>query len=147
MALELERLREENASLQGRIADMAVTMSRLRRDVLEASEPELVQLALSIAERVVGRELAADPSLLVAWAREAVQALAAKDEVVIALARDVASQVPAKAWKGTGLEERVQIDPELGPGSIEVRVPEAVVAAGATARLTSVAQALGVSEP
>jgi len=145
--LELERLREENTTLQGRIAEMAVTMARLRRDVLEASEPELVQLALTIGERVVGRELAMDPCLVVEWAEEAVQALAAKDEVVIALAKDVASQVPAEGWAGTGLEQRVQMDPELAPGSVEVRAPEAVVAAGAQARLTSVAQALGISEP
>jgi flagellar assembly protein FliH len=144
---ELERLKEENSALQGRIAELAVTMARLRRDVLEASEPELVQLALSIAERVVGRELAMAPALVVGWAREAVQALAAKDEIVIALAKDVASQMAPEAWEAIGLPHRIQTDPELGPGSVEVRAPEAVVAAGAQARLTSVAQALGITEP
>ncbi len=144
LTLELERLREENVALQGRIAEMAVTMARLRRDVLEASEPELVQLSLSIAERVVGRELALDPGLVVAWAREAVQALASKNEVVIALAKDLASEVPAGGWGE--LQPRVEIDPDVPPGTVEVRAPEAVVAAGASARLSSVAQALGVSE-
>jgi flagellar assembly protein FliH len=119
-------------------------MARLRRDVLEASEPELVQLSLSIAERVVGRELALDPSLVVAWAREAIQALASKNEVVIALATDLASDVPAGGWGD--LHPRIEIDPELPPGTVEVRAPEAVVAAGPSARLSSVAQALGVSE-
>ncbi len=144
LTLELERLREENVTLQGRIAEMAVTMARLRRDVLEASEPELVQLSLSIAERVVGRELALDPSLVVAWAREAIQVLASKNEVVIALATDLASDVPAGGWGD--LQPRIEIDPELPPGTVEVRAPEAVVAAGPSARLSSVAQALGVSE-
>jgi flagellar biosynthesis/type III secretory pathway protein FliH len=106
-----------------------------------------VQLALSIAERVIGRELTMEPTLVVGWAQEAVQALAAKDEIVIALAKDVASQVAPDAWEAVGGQHRVQTDPELGPGSVEVRAPEAVVAAGAQARLTSVAQALGITEP
>jgi flagellar assembly protein FliH len=143
---ELERLRVDSAAMQDRVAEMAVTMARLRRDVLEASEPELVQLALSIAERVVGRELAADPGLLVGWAHEAVQALAAKDEVVIAIAKDVASRVPAQSWEAMGPDIRVLTDPALGLGAVEVRAPEAVVEAGARARLTSVALALGVSD-
>lgn len=144
MVAEIEQLRRDNAALQSRIADMAVTMARIRRDVLEASEPELVQLALSIAERVVRRELSADPGLLVTWAREALQALAAKDEVVIALAQDNSSQVPAEAWAGLGVEHRVETDPALASGSVEVRTREAVVAAGADAQLKSVAEALGV---
>jgi flagellar assembly protein FliH len=143
---ELGRLREENATLQGRVAEMAVTMARLRRDVLEASEPDLVQLAISIAERVVGRELASDPQLIVSWAREAIQALASKNEVVIALAKDLLSQVPTEAWEGVGFAHAIQADLELAAGTIEVRAPGAVVGAGAQARLDSVAQALGVGE-
>ncbi len=140
---EIDSLRADNAALQSRIAEMAVTMARVRRDVLEASEPELVQLALSIAGRVVGRELASDPSLVVDWAREAIQALASKDEVVIALAKDIEPLVPPQAWA----EHRALLDPELPDGVIEVRSNGAVVAAGAQARLDSVALALGVVEP
>jgi hypothetical protein len=147
MSVELARLTEENASLHAKIAEMAATMARLRRDVLQSSEPELVRLAVTIAERVVGRELALEPALVVAWTRDAIEALAAKGEVIIALARDVAQQVPAEAWSAIEVDHTVQADASLAPSTIEVRTSDGVVAAGFEARLTAVAQALGVTEP
>jgi hypothetical protein len=142
----LAQLADENAALRGQIAEMAATMARLRRDVLAASEGELVELALSIAERVVGRELENDPVLVVAWAREAIDGLGAKDDVVISVARDVRDRVPADAWAALGVEHSIQTDAHLGPGMLEVRTPEGTVAAGAEARLASVAHALGIEE-
>jgi hypothetical protein len=146
MSAELARLTEENASLNAKVAEMAATMARLRRDVLQSSEPELVQLAVTIAERVVGRELALEPALVVAWTRDAIEALAAKGEVIIALARDVAQQVPHEAWNAIEVDHRVQADASLAPSTIEVRTSDGVVAAGFEARLAAVAQALGVTE-
>jgi flagellar assembly protein FliH len=125
---------------------MAAAMARLRREVLESSEIELVRLATAIAERVVGRELALAPDLVVDWAKEAIQLLAAKDEVVIALARDVAQQVPAEAWRALDLGSRVQMDALLAEGSVEVRTAEGAVLSGAAARLNAVSRALGVTE-
>jgi flagellar assembly protein FliH len=147
LAAEVARLREENANLHAQVTASAARMARLRRDVLEASEPELVRLAVAVAERVVGRELAVDPSLVVSWARDAIQALAAKDEVVIAVARDVAQIVPAEAWAAIESQHKVQTEPLLAPGSVEVRAAEGAIAAGGPARLDAVAQALGVDEP
>jgi flagellar biosynthesis/type III secretory pathway protein FliH len=146
LAAALAQLAEENATLRAQVTEMAQTMARLRREVLEASEPELVNLAMAIAERVVARELSTDPTLFVRWAREAIQALAAKDEVVIALARDVAQQVPPDAWHGVEVPNRRTIDPQLAPGTIEVRAPEGAVADGGPARLASVAEALGLAQ-
>jgi len=95
----------------------------------------------------VARELALDPQLPVHWAREAIEALAAKDGVVIAVAKDARDDVPPGAWSAVGVEHRVTIDPQLAPGAIEVRTPEGTLAIGAGARLTAVAQAIGVAEP
>lgn len=145
-SIALVQLSEENAALRTQITEMAATMASLRRDVLEASEEELVQLALAIATRVVGRELQSDPALVVAWARDAVQALAAKDGVVIALARDVREAIPAEAWDAVGVEHRLQADSQLGPGAVEIRSPEGTVAIGADARLAAVAEGLGLGE-
>jgi hypothetical protein len=146
-SIALAQLSEENAALRTQITEMAATMARLRREVLEASEGELVRLALAVAERVVGRELQMDPALVVAWARESVEALAAKDGVVIALARDVRDAVPADAWQDMGVEHRVQADSQLGPGVVEVRTPEGTVRTGPAARLSAVGKALGVGDP
>jgi hypothetical protein len=145
-AIALAQVSDENAALRAQIVEMAATMARLRGEVLTASEGDLVRLALTIAERVVGRELTSDPTLVVAWAREAVESLAAKDGVVIAVARDVRADVPAGAWSEVGVEHRVQTDALLAPGVVEVRTPEGTVATGADSRLAAVAQALGLGE-
>ncbi len=146
MSVEIASLKEQNVALRSQLAEMAAAMARLRREVLESSEIELVRLATAIAERVVGRELALAPDLVVDWAKEAIQLLAAKDEVVIAIARDVAQQVPAEAWRGLDLDSKVQMDALLAEGSVEVRTAEGAVLSGAAARLKAVSQALGVTE-
>ena len=143
----LAQLADENAALREQVAEMASTMARLRRQVLEASEGELVKLAIAIAERVVARELAISPELVVAWAREAVETLAAKDEVVIAFAKDVAEQVPTVAWTGVGVEHQLITEPQFPNGAIEVRTPHGILAVDADARLAAVSHALGVVKP
>jgi hypothetical protein len=141
------QLAEENAALRAQIAEMDTAMTRMRIDVLAASEEELVRLAVSIAERVVARELETDPTLVVAWARECIEQLGAKDGIVVAFAKDVRDQVPAVVWADLGVEHRTQTDAQLPPGSIEVRTPEGTIAAGAEARFAAVTGALGVEEP
>ena len=145
-SIALAQLAEENAALREQVAEMAATMARLRREVLSASEAELVELALTIARRVVGRELTTDPGLIVLWARDAVERLAAKDDVVIAVARDVRASVGADSWATLGVEHRVQTDHQLASGIIEVRAPEGTVSTGADARLCAIAEALGIAE-
>ena len=70
----------------------------MRRRVLEASENELVKLALVIAERVVSDAVAADPSVLAKWAKEAIALLPAKESIVVAISPDLAECVPEGAW-------------------------------------------------
>ena len=141
----IAQLSDDNAALRAQVAEMAAAMARLRRQILEASEGELVQLAVVIAERVVARELATEPDLVVHWARQAIDALAAKDEVVIAVAKDVASDVSPEAWAKLGIPHELLQDAQLAPGVIEVRTPQGIVAVNAEARLQAVANALGAS--
>jgi hypothetical protein len=145
-SIALAQLADENATLRAHIAEMAATMAGLRCEVLASSEKDLVQLAMTIAGRVVGRELALDPHLVVAWAREAIERLAAKDNVVIAVARDVRDSVADDAWAAQEIEHRIQTDAQLASGIVEVRTPEGSVSTGAEARLRAVAEALGVAD-
>jgi hypothetical protein len=140
----IAELTGENAALREQVTEMAAAMAGLKRQVLEASEGELVTLALAIAERVIGRELATDPGLVWRWAQEAIDALAAKDEVVIAVAKDVGQRVPESAWNELTIDHRVQIEGQLTGGTIEVRTPEGIVETSAEARLGAVRHALGV---
>jgi len=138
-------LREENLALKKQVAEMAVSMARLRAEVLEASEQELVGLACAIAERVIGHELRADPSLAVAWARESIDALGSHDDVVIAVGPDLAAIFGPTDWmKLTGRACRVETDPSLGPLVCEVRSRSSVVDASAQGRLGALARELGV---
>lgn len=141
----IAQLSDDNAALRAQVAEMGAAMARLRRQILEASEGELVQLALVIAERVVARELATDPDLVVHWARQAIDALAAKDEVVIAVAKDVAADVSPESWAKLGVPHELLQDAQLAPGVIEVRTPQGIVAVNGDARLQAVASALGTS--
>jgi hypothetical protein len=141
----IAQLSDDNAALRAQVAEMGAAMARLRRQILEASEGELVQLAVVIAERVVARELATEPDLVVHWARQAIDALAAKDEVVIAVAKDVANDVSAESWAKLGIPHELLQDTQLAPGVVEVRTPQGIVAVNAEARLQAVATALGAT--
>jgi flagellar assembly protein FliH len=141
----IAQLSDDNAALRAQVAEMAAAMAGLRRQILEASEGELVQLAVVIAERVVARELATEPDLVVHWARQAIEVLAAKDEVVIAVAKDVARDVSPEAWAKLGIPHEVLQDAQLAPGVIEVRTPQGIVPVNAEARLQAMANALGTT--
>ena len=145
-SMALTQLADENMALRLELEEMQATVGRLRREILEASEPELVKLALAIGERVVGRELATDPSLVVTWARDAVEALGAEGGVVIAVARDIARHVSAEAWGALDAPHREITDGQLPAGTLEVRGAEGIVTTGLSPRLAAVAQALGVPE-
>jgi flagellar assembly protein FliH len=147
LAAEVAKLGEEKAELEDRLGRVIARMSSLRREVMESSEPELVRLAMVVAERVVGRELATDPAIVVAWAKEALQTLGAEAGVVIAVATDVATSVPAEAWTPLAEVAQVRPDPTLPDGAIEVRSPTGRVTTGATARLAAVGRAVGLGEP
>jgi flagellar biosynthesis/type III secretory pathway protein FliH len=145
--MAMAQLADDNADLRTQLAEARNAMMRLRREILEHSEGELVRLAVAIAERVVGRELTADPLLVVAWAREALDQLAAEENVVIAVARDIAKTISPDAWQDVGTPHKRQTDPQLAPGTIEVRTPEGTIATGASARLSAVAEALEARTP
>jgi flagellar biosynthesis/type III secretory pathway protein FliH len=145
--MALAQLADENAQLRAQMADANLAMTRLRRELLEQSESELVRLALAIAERVVGRELTTDPHLVVVWAKEAVDQLAVDENVVIAVARDIAKAISPDAWHDVGTDHKRQTDPQLAPGTIEVRTPEGTITTGAAARLSAIAEALEVPVP
>lgn len=112
---ELQRVMTENENMKAR--------------VMEESEPAIVALALAIAKRVVGREVAVDPQVVHAWIREA-QGLMPSGSVY------VASDIEGV--------ENAQIDATLAAGTAEVRDDGSVIVVGADARMAAMADALGV---
>lgn len=115
---------------------------RARREALVAAERDLVHLALAIAGKVIGKELATDPSIVAGWAREGIAALAEQDQVVVAISADIAERLPPEAWRRAldGVEPIV--DRALPPGGCEVRGAYGRVDAGLAPRLAAVAEVL-----
>jgi hypothetical protein len=117
--------------------------TRLRRAWLEQSEPELVRLAVAIARRVVARELAMDPSLLMSWAREALGSVVGPSPHV-ALGAEVAQRVDVQAWRAALEDVSIEIDPGLPASAVEVRAGDARVRCCGEARVRAVAGSLGI---
>jgi len=134
---ELETLRQTTAQLAQRLATT-------RRHVLEASEGELVKLALVIAERVVGTQIALDPVQIVSWAKEAIATLPARDALVVALSTDLAEQLPESVWTDlTNGRHTLEVDPSLPKGTCDVRATVASVEVSAAARMAAVGETIG----
>lgn len=121
-------LEGEVAQLREELQRVVAESEHMKARVMEESEPAMVALALAIAKRVVGREVAADPTLLRSWIREA-QGQLPSGEVFVA----------------EGVEmEGVTTDTSLPPGTAEVRAGASSVAVSADARMAAMADALGV---
>lgn len=140
-------LNEELDALRATTAQLAQTLATTRRHLLEASEGELVKLALLIAQRVVGQELAANPELITAWAKDAIAALPAREALVVAISTDLADELPKSMWTNvTGDRHTLEVDHLLPPGTCEVRASATSVEVSATTRMAAVSETIGALE-
>lgn len=126
-------LESELVALHNEYQRVVAESENMRARVMEESEPAIVGLALAIAKKVVGRELATDPRLLQAWVREAL-GLMPNGEVFAA--PDLAMDQDLEATT----------DALLQPGTAEIRDGAAAIEVSADARLASMADALGVED-
>jgi flagellar biosynthesis/type III secretory pathway protein FliH len=142
-----ETIRELNAELEtlrATAAGLAATLATAEKRMLEASEGELVKLAIVIAERVVGIATAADPALIAGWARDAIAALPAREVMVVAISSDLAASVPESTWAiATDGMHRLEVDKTLPPATCEIRAGVASVEVSAAARMAAVGEAIG----
>ncbi len=132
----------EVVALRASLDAALAAATKARQDILEASERDLVALALVVASRVVGRELRTDPTLVAAWVREGVAGLVGEDDVSVSVSPDMADAL----GQGAGVGYRLTVDPALGPLSCVVRGRYGRVDVGAEARLRLLAEALGAQE-
>jgi len=139
------QLEAELEQTRAQLAEALAEAERYRRQVLEASEHQLVELALVIAERVVGRELHADPQLVNRWAREGMQALVGQGPMTLLVSPDVKASLDANPPR-TSASLTIEVDETLPPASCRIRGALGAVDASLVARLDAVADALGVSE-
>jgi hypothetical protein len=130
-------------ALRGALTLAIADAARARRDALAASEADLVALAAVVAQQIVGREIRLDPGLIAGWAREGLAALGEQDEVVVAIAPNLAELVPEATWAAAlpGAAPPL-VDPSLPPSGCEIRGRYGRVDAGVTARIAAVIAAL-----
>lgn len=139
--LELE---EEVSKLRVALAQTVASLGRAKHEIYEEAEKELVRLSVAIAGRALGRELAADPGVVVHWAKEATEALAHQDNVTIRIARDLADSVPSDLWGAVlGQGVRIEVDRMLAPSTCALRSPSGQAEVSSLGRIAAVAEALG----
>lgn len=134
----------EIAGLRSALAEAVAAATRVRREVLEASVPEVVKLATAIAEQVIGRKLSSDATLVPRLAREGIEAMLDQHDLVVAVSPDLAASIPPEAWSNA-LEGRAQVvtDVTLDSMRCEVRGAGTRVAVDPRARLEAVLATLG----
>ncbi len=134
-------LEGEVAMLHAEIARLARELASIPARVLEESEPELVRLAVAVAEKIVGRELVLDPHTIVSWIEEGLAALPKPDAAVIAVSPEIAAVLALDATADIGFV----VDPSLRSGSCELRQGATTVSVGPSARTGAIADALGTA--
>jgi vacuolar-type H+-ATPase subunit E/Vma4 len=132
-------LRAEYAALQAQLSAVADCVTLLRRQILEASEEQIVRLACAVGERVAGAELQSKPELIVGWVKEAIDQLAKDESVVVAVSPDIAASLRAAAWESVlSPSVRIETDAALGTGRCEVRGIHATVDASLAGRAEAI---------
>ncbi len=140
---EMDALRMQNMQLETALAEAIAENARMRKALLDASEKELVKLAVAIAEQIVGRELDLDPKLYVTWASRAIEMLSTEDEITIAVSPEVEPLLPPGKWLQFFPDAKIVVDASLKPGHTQVRAGATRVGAGKVDRLAAVLEALG----
>lgn len=147
MEAALADLAEKNRVLEAQLATMALSAETVRRQLYEGCERSAVELAVAVAERIVGRELHSDPGIVVSWIRQALEVLSDGEDLEVRVARDVFESVSAETWQAVGGGRIVPIvDPKLGPGSCEVTSAVSRIDQSLGVRVRAVVDALGTSE-
>jgi flagellar biosynthesis/type III secretory pathway protein FliH len=140
VAESIVRVQEEILqNLSRAIRDVHVLGSSLRSEL----EEQLVLLAAKMAQRVIRRELSVDPSILAQLAREGIQALGDRQDVVIRIGR-----LPDRAQTDSLVqrirdeypETRIFIDDHRAPGACVVEAQMGRVDESLETRLDNVLQ-------
>jgi flagellar assembly protein FliH len=121
-----ERAGLEAAATRGdamlrRLAGTLEELTSLRAEMIRRTERQIVQLALAIAERVVGREVTIDRGLLVGMARAALDRLGENASATIRLHPDDYGVIAAKSRPVDDALVRVVADPLVSRGGCLVQ--------------------------
>ncbi|NPV06703.1 MAG: hypothetical protein HPY83_01915 [Anaerolineae bacterium] len=132
-ALEANRARAE------RLAELAKAVQEEQLRIVAELEPQLVELALGIARKVIGAELATRPELLLEILARAIEQARGGGRCHIRLHPDdvdlVEPHLPQSALEAGGSQWRLVADPSLSPGDCLIETDFGVVDARISTQL------------
>jgi flagellar assembly protein FliH len=103
-----------------RVAQTLEELGGLRRTLMQQSERQMVQLALTLARRVVQREISLDPELIAAMAHVAIKKLGISNPSTIRLHPDDYTIVARDGDRWSGSNVSVVPDPSIARGGCMV---------------------------
>jgi flagellar assembly protein FliH len=126
-----------------RVAQTLDELTHLRQRMVANTERQMVQLALAVARRIVGRELTQDPDLVAAMAHVALRRLGEATPATIKLnPEDHAVVVAQRATPWAGTQVRVVPEPALARGGCVVESDLGTVDASPDAQLAELSREL-----
>jgi flagellar assembly protein FliH len=133
----------EAADILRAARDVLAAAERAKAEALAAASPEIVELALAIAGKLVHKEIAGDPDYLPRLVSDALERLSESKTVTVR----VSARHPGQAESVAALNElaegiQVQIDEQLAPGDCVVETEEGLLDGRLSVRLKSIRQAL-----
>ncbi len=123
-----------------RLAQTIEELGALRTQMVHQTERQMVQLAIAVARRVVGREIALDGDLIVAMARVALDRLGERTPATIRLHPEDLAAIGQAEWAGPHV--RVVGDPTLSRGGCLVESEFGLIDASVDAQFEQLAQAM-----
>jgi flagellar assembly protein FliH len=103
-----------------RVAQTLEELGGLRKTLMQQSERQMVQLALTLARRVVHREITLDPELIAAMAHVAIKKLGVSNPSTIRLHPDDYTVVARDGDRWSGSNVSVVPDPSIARGGCMV---------------------------
>lgn len=126
-----------------RLARALEDIATLRTQIARDTEQQMVELALTVARRVVQREVAVDPELMMAIARVALGRIADAARVTVRLNTDDHAAIVASNYEGwPGSHVTVVADARLPRGGCRIESELGNIDAGVDAQLQQMTQAL-----
>ncbi len=124
-----------------RLAQTIEELGSLRTTMVRQTERQMVQLAVAVAKRIVGREIALDADLVIAMVRVALDRLGEGTPAVIRLnPEDLAATSGQAKWGGSHVT--VVADPAVSRGGCLVESEFGLIDASVDAQFDQIAQAM-----
>jgi flagellar assembly protein FliH len=125
-----------------RVAQTLEELGNLRKTLMQQSERQMVQLSLTLARRVVQREISLDPELIAAMAHVAIKKLGVSNPSTIRLHPDDYTVVARDGDRWSGSNVSVVPDPSIARGGCMVESDFGTIDASLDRQFDEMARAL-----